>query len=109
VRKLFAILVTFPLFNTAAADLHVFDAAGLTDALREITAGCDTESGLHATLNLGGSRLLARQIEETPEIRYPVAILRETKQRAAAERFVRYLGCSDAHGFLVHYDFVVQR
>ena len=126
------------------------------DALREIAAGFEKESGLHATLNFGGSSLLARQIEkgasadvfvsadeakldhlqknglvvvatdsvraalaavnadfafvykteasiskrvrviyavpekETPKIRYPVAILGETKRRAAAERFVRY-------------------
>jgi ABC-type molybdate transport system substrate-binding protein len=176
VRKLFAILVTFPLFNTAAADLHVFAAASLTNALREITAGFETESGLRATLNSGGSSLLARQIEEgasddvfvsadeakmdqlqknglvvvatdsvrttlaaveavnatlvyqtdaaiskrvrviygapvkeTPGIRYPVAILRETKRRAGAERFARYLGSSEAHGIFVRHGFVVQR
>jgi len=178
VRKLFAILVTFPLFNTAAADLHVFAAASLTDALREITAGFETESGLRATLTSGGSSLLARQIEEgasgdvfvsadeakmdqlqknglvvvatdsvrttpaaveavnadvtlvyktdaalskrvrviygapekdTPGIRYPVAILRETKRRAGAERFSRYLDSSEAHGVFVRYGFVVQR
>ena len=148
-RKLLAILMTLPLFKAAAADLHVFAAASLTDALKEIAAGFEKESGMHATLNFGGSSLLVRQIEkgastdvfvsadeakmdqlqknglvvvatdrrfarykpsrsarqcadlrrsgkETPEIRYPVAILRETKRRAAVERFVRYFGSSDA-------------
>ena len=172
-RKLLAIVMTLPLFKAAAADLHVFAAASLADALREIAAGFETESGLHATLNSGGSSLLARQIEEgasddvffvkmdqvqtnglvvvatdsvrttlaaveavnadvalvyktdaavsnrvrviygapekeTPGIRYPVAILRETKRRAGAERFVRYLGSSETHGVFVRYGFVVQ-
>jgi ABC-type molybdate transport system substrate-binding protein len=173
VRKLLAILMTLPLFKAAATDLHVFAAASLTDALKEITAGFEKESGLHATLNFGRSSLLARQIEkgastdvfvsadevkmdqlqenglvvvstdsacaavaasnadlafvyktkaaisrqvrviyavpekETPEIRYPVAILRETKRRAAAERF-RYFGSSDALDAFARYGFVVQ-
>ena len=170
-RKLLAILMTLPLFKAAAADLHVFAAASLADALKEIAAGFEKESGLHATLNFGGSSLLARQIEkgasadvfvsadeakmdqlqknglslrtafgcartdnadfafvykteaaiskrvrviyavpekETPEIRYPVAILRETKRRAAAERFVRYFGSSDALDVFARYGFVVQ-
>ena len=46
--------------------------------------------------------------KETPEIRYPVAILRETKRRAAAERFVRYLGSSDTLDVFARYGFVVQ-
>ena len=173
-RKLLAILMTLRLFKAAAADLHVFAAASLADALREIAAGFENESGLHATLNFSGSSLLARQIEkgastdvfvsadeaktdqlqknglvvvatdnvraalaagnadfafvykteaaiskrvhviytvpekETPEIRYPVAILRETKRSTAAERFVRYFGPSDALDLFARYGFVVQ-
>ena len=158
--------MTLPLFKAAAADLHVFATASLTDALKEIAAGFEKESGIHATLNLGGSSLLAWQIEkgastdvfvsadeakmdqlqknglivvatdkadfafayktegaiskrmrliytvpekETPKIRCPVAILRETKRRAAAERFVRYFGSSDALDVFARYGFVVQR
>ena len=139
--KLFAILVTFPLFITAAADLHVFAAASLTDALREITAGFETEFGLPATLIVvvtDSVRTTLAAVEavnadatlvyktdaaiskrvrviygapekETPGIRYPIAILRETKRRAGAERFARYLGSSEAHGVFVRYGFVVQR
>ena len=157
--------MTLPLFKAAAADLHVFATASLPDALKEIAAGFEKESGIHATLNLGGSSLLAWQIEkgastdvfvsaeakmdqlqkngfivvatdkadfafayktegaiskrmrviyavpekETPEIRCPVAILRETKRRAAAERFARYFGSSDALDVFARCGFVVQR
>ena len=163
-RKLLAILMTLPLFKAAAADLHVFATASLPDALKEIAAGFEKESGIHATLNLGGSSLLARQIEkgastdvfvsaeakmdqlqkngfivvatdkadfafayktegpiskrmrliytvpekETPKIRCPVTILRETKRRAAVERFPRYFGSSDALDSFARCGFVVQ-
>ncbi len=63
-RKLLAILMTLPLFKAAAADLHVFATTSLPDALKEIAAGFEKESGIHATLNLGGSSLLAWQIEK---------------------------------------------
>ncbi len=63
-RKLLAILMTLPLFKAAAADLHVFATASLPDALKEIAAGFEKESAMHATLNLGGSSLLAWQIEK---------------------------------------------
>ena len=43
------------------------------------------------------------------EIRYPVAILRETKRRAAVERFPRYFGSSDALDSFARCGFVVQR
>ena len=46
--------MTLPLFKAAAADLHVFATASLTDALKEIAAGFEKESGLHATLNFCG-------------------------------------------------------
>jgi len=166
VRKLLAILMTLPLFKAAAADLHVFATASLPDALKEIAAGFEKESGIHATLNPGGSSLLGWQIEkgastdvfvsageakidqlqknglivlatdradfaftyktegaiskrmrvvyavpekETPKIRCPVPILRETKRRAAVERFPRYFGSSDALDSFARCGFVVQR
>jgi molybdate transport system substrate-binding protein len=46
--------------------------------------------------------------KETSEIRYPVAILRETKRRAVADRFVRYFGSSDALYVFARNGFVVQ-
>ena len=164
-RKLLAILMTLPLFKAAAADLHVFATASLPDALKEIAAGFEKESAIHATLNPGGSSLLRWQIEksastdvfvsaeakmdelqkngfivvatdkadfafayktegpiskrmrliytvpekETPKIRCPVTILRETKRRAAVERFPRYFGSSDALDSFARCGFDVHR
>ena len=48
----------------AAADLQVFAAASLTDALREISAAYEKTSGDKPVLNLGASSTLARQIQE---------------------------------------------
>jgi molybdate transport system substrate-binding protein len=48
----------------AAADLQVFAAASLTDALREISAEYEKASGDRPVLNLGASSTLARQIQE---------------------------------------------
>lgn len=47
-----------------AADLNVFAAASLTDALREIKAAYEKESGDRLSLSLGASSTLARQIQE---------------------------------------------
>jgi molybdate transport system substrate-binding protein len=47
-----------------AADLQVFAAASLTDALREISAEYGKTSGDKPVLNLGASSTLARQIQE---------------------------------------------
>lgn len=55
-----AILAARPL---AAADLQVFAAASLTDALREISAEYE-KTGDKPILNLGASSTLARQIQE---------------------------------------------
>ena len=63
-RKLFAAMIALPLFQTSAADLHVFAAASLTDAMKEIGANFELQSGMHVALNFGGSSLLARQIKE---------------------------------------------
>jgi ABC-type molybdate transport system substrate-binding protein len=47
-----------------AAELSVFAAASLTDALREISALYIKEGGDRIVLNLGASSTLARQIQE---------------------------------------------
>ena len=48
----------------AAAEIHVFAAASLTDALREIAAVYEKTGGDKLVLNLGASSTLARQIQE---------------------------------------------
>jgi molybdate transport system substrate-binding protein len=48
----------------AAAELQVFAAASLTDALREIAADYEKATGDKLALNLGASSILARQIQE---------------------------------------------
>src|SRR5215210_32280 len=47
-----------------AAELSVFAAASLTDALREISTAYEKEGGDRIILNLGASSTLARQIQE---------------------------------------------
>ena len=47
-----------------AADLHVFAAASLTDALKEIAPEYEKATGDKLVLNLGASSTLARQIQE---------------------------------------------
>src|SRR5215213_6289546 len=47
-----------------AAELNVYAAASLTDALQEIKAGYERAGGDAIVLNLGASSTLARQIEE---------------------------------------------
>lgn len=47
-----------------AAELSVFAAASLTDALQEIAAAYEKEGGDRLVLNLGASSTLARQIQE---------------------------------------------
>ncbi len=58
---LILLLAAMPL---AAADLQVFAAASLTDALREISAEYEKTAGDKPVLNLGASSTLARQIQE---------------------------------------------
>lgn len=48
----------------SAAELHVFAAASLTDALKEIAPGYEKATGDKLVLNLGASSTLARQIQE---------------------------------------------
>ncbi len=59
---LFFVLL-FPAYGRAA-ELNVFAAASLTDALKEISAEYEKEGGERLVLNLGASSTLARQIEE---------------------------------------------
>lgn len=51
-------------FPTVAAEITVFGAASLTDALEEIAAAYERQGGDRVVLNLGASSTLARQIQE---------------------------------------------
>ena len=57
-------LLMMPILHTSAADLHVFAAASLTDAMKAIGEHFQKQSGVRVSFNFGASSLLARQIEE---------------------------------------------
>src|SRR5262245_52920521 len=63
-KKFLWALIALPLLHVSAAELHVFAAASLTDALKEIAGNFEKETGTKVKLNFGASSLLARQIEE---------------------------------------------
>jgi molybdate transport system substrate-binding protein len=52
------------LSQAAAAEIMVFAAASLTDALKEIAPAFERKTGDRAVFNLGASSVLARQIQE---------------------------------------------
>src|SRR5919106_1518923 len=62
------LLLTFLLLlgsiRLRAAELQVFAAASLTDALQELAAAYQKSSGEAVSLNFGASSTLARQIQE---------------------------------------------
>ncbi|HYH08888.1 MAG TPA: molybdate ABC transporter substrate-binding protein [Thermoanaerobaculia bacterium] len=60
-RLLLLLLLAFPL---AAAEVRVFAAASLTDALNEIGAAYEKASGDRIVFNFGASSMLARQIQQ---------------------------------------------
>ena len=44
-RKILLAIVLLPWFQISAAELHVFAAASLTDALKEISSAFEKETG----------------------------------------------------------------
>src|SRR5262245_48721266 len=58
------IALLMSLLQVRAAEISVFAAASLTDALKQIAANYERESGDKVIFNLGASSTLARQIEE---------------------------------------------
>src|SRR5690349_16271929 len=52
------------LHNATCAELNVYAAASLTDALKEIATGYEKQTGNKIAFNFGASSLLARQITE---------------------------------------------
>jgi molybdate transport system substrate-binding protein len=63
-RTLPLVMMSLAMVSSNAAELNVFAAASLTDALREIAASFDKQTGSRVNLNFGASSLLERQIEE---------------------------------------------
>ncbi|HEY0141851.1 MAG TPA: molybdate ABC transporter substrate-binding protein [Thermoanaerobaculia bacterium] len=64
-RLLLVLFLQLPLSVLAgAAEVSVFAAASLSDALQEIATAYETRSGDRIALNLGASNVLARQIEQ---------------------------------------------
>jgi len=63
-RILITALLMMPIIHTSAADLHVFAAASLTDAMKQVGASFEKESRINVSFNFGASNLLARQTEE---------------------------------------------
>ena len=63
-RFVLCLLIAFLAAPLSAAELNVFAAASLTDALKEIAASYEQSTGDKIVLNLGASSTLARQIQE---------------------------------------------
>jgi molybdate transport system substrate-binding protein len=47
-------------------------------------------------------------VEEGPKIRYPVAMVKDVKNKTAAEAFLRYLESTNARGLFERYGFIVK-
>ena len=58
------LLILFFAVSASAADLQIFAAASLTDALKEIGQQYEQKTGTHLLFNFAASSLLARQISE---------------------------------------------
>ena len=55
-----ALLATLPAASARAADVNVFAAASLTDALKEVSTAYEKSSGDRIVANLGASSALVR-------------------------------------------------
>lgn len=63
-RSIFILVAALVLHNANAAEVSVYAAASLTDAMKEIAANYEKESTDKIVFNFGASSLLARQIME---------------------------------------------
>src|SRR5215831_15509805 len=61
---IFILAATLALHNVNGAEVTVYAAASLTDAMKEIAANYEKQSGDKILFNFGASSLLARQIME---------------------------------------------
>lgn len=63
--RLLTIMIAISLAHEmTAAELHIFAAASLTDAMKEIGSSFEKQTGHRVIFNFGASSLLERQIEE---------------------------------------------
>ena len=62
-KTTFSVILFLLALHTHAAEVSVFAAASLTDALKQIAANYERQSGDKIIFNLGASSTLARQIE----------------------------------------------
>lgn len=63
-RLFFVVMMAIVSQNAFGAELNVFAAASLTDAMKELAANYEKQSGDKISFNFAASSLLARQIEE---------------------------------------------
>ena len=63
-RVFFFLLSVFSVSTLHCAEISVFAASSLTDALKEIGVAYEGQGGAHVSFNFAASSLLARQIEE---------------------------------------------
>src|SRR5215469_16197083 len=63
-RFIIILMAAFALHNANAAEVNVYAAASLTDAMKEIAANYEKQSSDKIVFNFGASSLLARQIIE---------------------------------------------
>src|SRR5215475_1757527 len=62
--SIFLLVATLTLHAASSAEVNVFAAASLTDAMKEIAASYEKQSNDKIVFNFGASSLLARQITE---------------------------------------------
>src|SRR5262245_28542253 len=63
-RSILILAATLALHNANSAEINVYAAASLTDAMKEIAANYEKQSGDKITFNFAASSLLTRQITE---------------------------------------------
>ncbi len=64
IRRILVALLLSLAVSTHAAEINVYAASSLTDALKEIGTSYEKQSGDHIAFNFAASSTLARQIEE---------------------------------------------
>jgi len=64
-RLIFIFVAALALHNANSAEVNVYAAASLTDAMKEIAADYEKQTGDKISFNFGASSLLARQITES--------------------------------------------
>jgi len=76
--SIFVLAAALALHNANSAEVNVYAAASLTDAMKEIAANYEKQSSDKIVFNFGASSLLARQI---PSARRLTSSFRRMKQK----------------------------